>query len=416
MTHILRIRQSIGYKFRLLRRVFPMTVSGCLLLAASLATVWTQGIAHQDLVLLAGAVVVGAVELLLVLFVIASAVLAWRRSGVASRASAALQLETGAESSTGFAVRFPGWLPFVSLSWQWKSPAGIETKQKRQGPLLVETVVPECRALTTVVEREFSVGDFLGLARISWLRREPQPLRILPARLEDSGLAAPLGLGTGDDLPDPWGAANGDLVEMREYQPGDSPRMVRWKLFARTGKLLVRRPETAVAEQPSACVWLSRGRSSHIAAQAVRELLERGSFGSEFLLGAEGSERTAHGDIDAARDVIAAAGAGRGTDAKSGLAEFLREASGLGYSECLMFTGPDQAPEPREAAGAALSLRIVVCVKKLGVERQASWWQKFIFRREEAPTLESIGRTYEPLKGCGPVQIFEQRSSSFLAL
>lgn len=415
MTTYTKIRRGACRTFRFIERIFPITRSGCLLLTVSILTIWTQGITHQDLVLLAGAVVLLAVELLLVLFVIASASVAWGRSRRASCANAALQLETGVESSTGFAVSFPGWLPFVTLSWEWTAPAGVEVRPTRQGPLLFEHVVPTHRALTAMVQREFTVRDFLGLARISWVLADAVPLRVLPARLADTGLAVPLGLGTGDDLPDPFGALIGDQVEMREYQPGDSPRLVRWKLFARTGKLFVRTPERAIAEQPSACAWLRGGKSTSAAAQLARELIERGSFGGEFLFGAEGSARVAHGDVELARDVIAESG--DATPRSSGaLAGFLQDASGLGYSDCLVFTGPAKPPEALELAGAALPVRMVICVPELSTGGPFSLWRRIVFRPEKRPSLDSIRAAYAPLNGFCPLQIFEQRSGSFFAL
>jgi len=167
MTTYTKIRQGACRTFRFIERIFPITRSGCLLLAVSILTIWTQGIAHQDLVLLAGAAVLLAVEVLLILFVIAAASVARWRSGRARCSSAALQLETLVECSTGFAVSFPGWLPFVTLSWEWTAPAGVEVRPRRQGSLLLENVVPNCRALTVGVQREFAVRDFLGVARIS---------------------------------------------------------------------------------------------------------------------------------------------------------------------------------------------------------------------------------------------------------
>lgn len=415
MTTYTKIRQSACRTFRFVQRIFPITRSGCLLLTASILTIWTQGIAHQDLVLLAGAVVLLAIQLLLISFVIVSAFVAWWRSRRARCFSTALQLETGVESSTGFAVSFPGWLPFVTLNWEWTAPAGVEVRPRRQGSLLLENVVPNCRALTAMVQREFAVRDFLGLARISWVLPAPVPLRILPARLAHTELTVPLGLGTGDDLPDPWGALIGDHVEMREYQPGDSPRLVRWKLFARTGKLFVRTPERAIAEQPSACAWLRGGKSISAAAQLARELLERGSFGSEFLLGAEGSARVAHGDLELARDIIAESGPDTPVSSTA-FPAFLQNASSLGYSDCLVFTGPAMPPEARELARGALAVRMVICVSELSTGAPVPLWKKIVFRREERSSLESIRVAYAPLNGLCPLQIFEQRSGSFFAL
>src|SRR5229473_1265468 len=127
MTYIWR---STVRAFRFLRRIFPVTWTGMALLALAGLTIWTQGIHHKDLVLFTGALVVLAVEALLLALTIAATFLAAWRSRRARSTLASLELETNVECATGFAVRFPGWLPFVSLSWEWVTPAGVEVHQR----------------------------------------------------------------------------------------------------------------------------------------------------------------------------------------------------------------------------------------------------------------------------------------------
>lgn len=403
---------TIYKPIRSIQRFFPITRFGCILLTLTALTTWTQGIAHQDLVLLAGAAVLLAIQTLLLLTVIVCAAIAWRRTRHASSTAPTLELETGVESTTGFAITFPNWLPFVTLTWKWTAPIGVDVRAKRQQrSRFIEDVVPDSRALAPSIEREFTVRDFLGLSAISWTLTSPVPLRILPARLSAPGLAAPLSLGTGDDLPDPYGAPIGDQVEMREYQPGDSPRLVRWKLYARTGKLFVRMPERAIADQPSACAWLCGGRSTNASAQLARELLERGSFGSEFLFGADGSLRTSQGDLDLARDLIAASA---NVPTPGALGTFLQTASSSGFSDCVVFAGPGAPPDLN--GGCPLPVRIVICVDELSTTGPAPLWKKILFHGEEHPTLDSIRATYAKVAARCELQIFEHRSTSFFAL
>ena len=177
----------------------------------------------------------------------------------------------------------------------------------------------------------------------------------------------------------------------------------------------MRTPERAIAEQPSACAWLRGGESSSAAAQLARELLERGSLGAEFFFGAEGSARVAHADLELARDIIAESG--QNTPGSSGaLAGFLQTASGLGYSDCLVFAGPVMPPDAHELAASALPVRVVICVEELSTGATVPLWKRIVFRREERPSFESIRASYAPLNGLCPLQIFEQRSGSFLAL
>src|SRR5437016_9901281 len=130
--------------FQFLRRIFPITWTGAALFALAGLTIWTQGIHHKDLVLFTGALVVLAVGALLLALTIAATLLAAWRTRRARSSLASLQLETNVECSTGFAVRFPGWLPFVSLTWEWITPASVEVRHRRRGKMIEEDVVPGC--------------------------------------------------------------------------------------------------------------------------------------------------------------------------------------------------------------------------------------------------------------------------------
>jgi hypothetical protein len=406
-----------GYSF--LRRIFPITWTGAALLGLAALTIWTQGILHRDLVLLTSAIVVVAVEALLLVLTIGTAIVAAVRSKRARGTIASLQLETNIECSTGFAVRFPWWLPFVSLTWEWVTPDGVDVRQRRRGKTIEEEVVPGCRGLSGAIVRKFTLRDFLGLTAVQWMGTDVVALRTLPLRIMDTGLTLPLGLGLGEDLSDPSGTLMGDQVEMREYQPGDSPRLIRWKLYARTKKLLIRTPERALAEQPSTCAYLLGGKSAGSASELARELLERGSFGGEFLFGAEGSPRVSHGDLDLARDIIAESGMEK-TIACWNLPAFLRMASDQGFSDCLLFAPPGIAIISDALApvlsSSPLFVRVVVCVAELADDKPVPAWKKVVFRGDERMGLESLRTRFTRLSGLCTPHIFEQRSGGFFAL
>src|SRR5260370_14328926 len=112
--------------YQFLKRMFPVTWTGAALLALAGVTIWTQGVHHKDLVLFTGALVMLAVQALLLLLTIAATLLAALRTRRARTPIALLHLETNSGCATGFAVRFPGWLPVVSLSWEWVTPAARE--------------------------------------------------------------------------------------------------------------------------------------------------------------------------------------------------------------------------------------------------------------------------------------------------
>lgn len=400
------------------RGLFPLTRAGSGLLALSILATWTQGIAHKDVVLLTAARMTLGLEALLCAAVLVTALLGWWRCRRARAAAGPVLAETGCELPTGFAVSFPDWLPFVTLSWTWTQPPGIGIRLRRQSSRITEILLARHRGAGKSIRRSFTVRDFLGLCAITWTAAEPNRFRILPARSENTEAAVALAAGTGEDLPDPYGAAFGDPVETREYRHGDSPRLVRWKLYARTGKLIVRAPERALSDQPTTCAYLLGGAPAETAAGLVREMLESGYLGAEFFFGAEGSARVAEGDLELAGEILAESGM---ADAQSvaGLPAFLTKAAQAGYSNCLLFASP-RTPGKRlaEMAGASsVNVRLVVCVTQLEPAAPPSLWKRIVFERSRhGVALGALAKRFEPCAGLCAPQVFEQQTGGFFAL
>src|SRR4029077_19754465 len=96
------------------------------------------------------------------------------------------------------------------------------------------------RALAAEVVRSIRVSDVFGMARVIFRRR-----MVMDVRIEwHCGAVKPQQLfsqtNSGDAFSHPDGKPEGDLIEMRRYVPGDPLKLVLWKLYARSGQLLVR--------------------------------------------------------------------------------------------------------------------------------------------------------------------------------
>lgn len=106
--------------------------------------------------------------------------------------------------------------------------------------ITVELALPtQRRGLLPVPKLELSTVQPLGLAR-AWAYAWPtHTLLVYPAA---ETLAPPLPIPVGHGHPQP--ARSGDDPHLlREYRPGDAPRMVAWKASARHATLLVRDAE-----------------------------------------------------------------------------------------------------------------------------------------------------------------------------
>jgi hypothetical protein len=320
--------------------IFPLSGAGLLVLALSILAFWFQGLGKMDLVLLAAGFLGMLVIVLMALLAAAASIrlhVRWRRASM--RAGALLECEVA--QPTGFIVPWPRRLPLLNLAWTWEEPGSVQVLAPARGER-AESVVPGKRGIYPRIVRKVSVADALGLASITWREREAAEISILPHRGALDHMNLLEGLAAGDDLCDPRGDPYGDRVDMRQYAPGDSPRLILWKSYARTGKLLVRVAERAITAKPRSCAYLVAGAMDEAGAGLMRVILERGFLGDGWRFGADGSPDHAC-NLAAALRLLTQSGNASPEDG-TGLAGFLARAEKDGYSACLLVVPAAEGP------------------------------------------------------------------------
>ena len=368
---------------RYARDLFPVTPLGLALGIGSYAALRAFAYAELDLVwLVTGYAALGlcAVSSLAVIPSAFFLALRLRRQPLRD----ALRLETRRLTPTGYSLPALRFVPFVQLRWQYVEPQVGSLELRLSGGRLHEHVALPERGRHESVERRVFVEDPFGLARIALHAVETRELWVMPHLGGLSQLPALTALAGGTDLPHPMGLEDGDRLELARYTPGDPARFIHWKAFARTRKLLVRRPERAVAVARRCAAFFVAGPDDDASAAIARLALERNLLGNEWVFGTDldlgGTTRVDEALTQLVLSVQARARSG------AGLAGFLSSVDKRGPASVIVF-GP---PEPGAWLAAVTrvasrrQLRVVIGVDGVAAQPKPRWLSLL---RSDAPEL-----------------------------
>lgn len=374
---------------------FPLTRTGLAFLILFALAVWFQGVLHLDLVLLvAGLAGILVVTSLLLCTFIGAAYLSW--SSKRARTPGLLDLETKTPQPTGYRVSYPRWIPFTIAQWQWVDDGNGETAAaitlERQRGEFVELAAPQRRCIVQRVVRRFAVRDLFGLSEIAWRRTETVSLRVLPERGMLAQMPPPAGMADGDDLSDVYAEPRGDRVEMRQYAPGDPLRMVLWKVYARTNRMMVRTPERSVAERRKGCAYLVASPNDDATAAVARIAIERGLLGDDWCFAADGVDRHAT-EKEEALEVLARSGEADTTERDGNLGAFLSKMENEGYQFCILMLPPDAEAWAHAATQATgngiMRMQILTGVEAVQPEEEAApAWKERLTKWFLKPTTD----------------------------
>jgi hypothetical protein len=339
------------------------------------------GVGRQDRILLAlSAFGLGLLAVSVVLVVLAALGLRLKRQ----KSLPVLELEAGVPTRTGIGLALLRWVPWLRVEVEWVQPPGVDVRLVPAGGRLIEEVTARRRGVYGGIVRRFRVTDVLGLARFS-LKRRAGGAVIRPAcgavgrrDLVEQDIPS-------DQLSDPAGTPDGDRIEMRPYVPGDPLKLILWKLYGRTGRLLVRLPERATAPCEKTLAYLVAADDDEPAAGVARAALENGSLGYDYLFGADGAEAPTP-DGRAAVELVVRSAAARGQGG-AGLQHFLGQGEKLGIRACVLFV-PARPGDWLLRVAAALARHNGPCRVVVGTDgvcgRGGRWWRRWLFRPEPA--------------------------------
>jgi hypothetical protein len=368
---------------RIARDLFPFTPLGLALGIGAYAALRAFAYAELDLVWLVTGYAALGLCALAILCVIPSAILiALRLRRLPQRD--ALRLETQRLAATGYTLPALRFVPFVQVRWEYVSPRTDRVELRLQAGKLAEFVAFPERGQHELVQRRVFVQDPFGLARIALRARESRELWVLPHLGGLTYLPALTALAGGEELPHPMGLEDGDRLELVRYTPGDPARFIHWKVFARTQKLLVRRPERAVAVARRCAAFYIAGPDDDASAATARLALERKLLGNEWVFGTDldlgGTTRVDQALTQLVLSVNAREHSG------AGLAGFLAQVDKRGPASVIVF-GPAEPGAWLDAVmrvAGRRQLRVVIGVDGVAAPERSSRWLSLL--RIEQPS------------------------------
>ena len=386
-----------------LREKVPFTNLGLAVILLASVAYWGFGLPRVDYVVQLVSVFALALVGLALAFVIPGAFSLHRRLGDIPEASS-----IHFEAKRGYAtlLRLPAmrWLPFVELSWDWIQPQGFKVNIEAQASHYVEVVEALQRGQYERIHRRFVLEDAFGLVRLVLYRSETRNIRVLPWKglVENSTmLRAHAG---GDELSHPAGEKIGDRIDIRRYQPGDPLKWVLWKIFARTGQMMVRTPERAISPSVRVLAYLPSCENDEPAAAAARVAVSTQLLSTDWRFRADGSNETAL-DEDAAMEQIVRSRTCFGTDAAEagGLEAFLAADSEIGGSRLVLFLPATPGPwldNCLEAiSGHDFPVTAVVCTDGVeeAAQKDSSRYEHWLRRQDELSSIGHFSTTQEQL-------------------
>ncbi len=277
---------------------FPITPFG----VGSLFILWYFARQQSDLIVTA---VCGAGIACIALNVAQVVVTAfWMRLQRMPAVDTLLELEARTACSTEFQLGWFGWNPLVQFQVRLEEPTGVQVLPFESTGSYRERVISDERCSARHMVRIVSVSDLFGLARVSFRRTAHRPVRCLPWKGHSPAFALIQQFRSGDALGHPDGEPVGDLVEMRRYAAGDPLKLVLWKAYARTGRLLVRTPERSLSPTDRTLVHLVAGPGDEPSAGIVRNALECGLLGSEVVFMADGAAEPARSLAESIEQIV----------------------------------------------------------------------------------------------------------------
>lgn len=354
----------------------PFSWGGAVFLLVSLIALKWFGIDRSDLVM----VVLGAVGIALCALGFLLTLLAglWTYFRLRNyQEEMHLSLVVGMPIQTDFQQKMPWWFPLVQLKWVWEhDDFFVEQKGK------TETVRALRRGEWEKIYRQIFVGDAFGICEIRFPFTQDVRLTVIPNTKNLMEPKIVQGLQAGADVEHPLGKPQGDRLDMRNYAPGDPMRYILWKVYARTGELVVRTPERAYQPTKKMLSYLIVSPEDQVSAGMAMVALQGDFLGREWNFGLDGNT-AAISQRELAMQAIIASGSSEQNQGE-GLAQFVLHAADEA-SSLLIFAPPKKGGWIKRvlAMTQKMPVSVIICAEGVSDTGFLSAFKEVLFLPNE---------------------------------
>jgi hypothetical protein len=250
----------------------------------------------------------------------------------------------------------PRWFPLVQVDEAWDFGPDIAIETTAASDNRTEIVTAHRRGEFQNLVRKYRITDVCGLFRCAVHRQTGA------AAVIRSAACAPIAWSSQEteasDLDEnAAGSPQGDLIESRRYERGDPLRLVLWKVYARSGEMLVRSPERTNAPRKKAMAYFVAGPADEFTARVAGGLLQSGSLGGCLWFQADGDGPPVTTPEEAVDRIVrsahpGAAEIGSADDCRR-LTSFLQSGADQGMTHCILFGPSSPGPWIERVAAAA---------------------------------------------------------------
>ncbi len=345
----------------------PFTFGGAIFFMVSLMALWMLGITRSDLIM----VIVGSVGVVLsflglLVTLIAGVLCFWRLQN--QPLAPALTFVVGEKERTRFSLPVPWWVPLIQMDWTWRlADFSVELDGND------EVVTAHRRGEWHDIVREVSISDGFGICSIRFEHVQRCEIRVVTntKKLQQPRMLE--GLQAGSEFSHPNGHPEGDRIDLRTYAPGDPVRYILWKVYARTGELMVRTPERAYQPAKRMLAFLIVSKEDEVAAGLATVVLQGDLLGKDWYFGVDGVKHPVS-EREVAISTVIQSGSSQEQQAEN-LSSFLLQAREDG-STLLVFAPARPGPWIQKVLDVSRTLPVRVFVGINGLLNKGQWGQR----------------------------------------